>query len=135
MTDAIALVDTLQDVLNTVEQRLNDFDAHAKEALRAIAQATAEKERQDLRLQHQNELRELQTGLSGASTALGALANKAEKMRIEAEASRTIADVGQKPIDRNSAVEDARKLASGATLAASLSAVDRLRAAAAAKQG
>ena len=134
VSDAKALVDTLQDILNTVEQRLGEFDQHAKEALRAIAQAQAEKERQELRLQHQSELREIQTGLGGASTALGALAQKAEKLRVEAEASRSIADVGQKPLDRNNAVEEARKLASGAAPATCLSAVERLRAAAAAKQ-
>lgn len=125
--DAKELVDTLQDILSTIEKKLADFDANAKKALQAIAQAKADKERQDLRLQHQEELRSMKAGLGSTSTALGALHKKAEQLRVQADASAIQADIGQKPLDRQNAVEDARRIAAGATAPAAESAAERLR--------
>lgn len=121
------LVDTLEDILKTIEQKLNDFDRRAKEAMRAIAMAKAEEERQRLRLQQQEEVRALQSGAADHSSALNALASKAAKLRTQAEASRIVADIGQKPIDRANAVEEARKIAAGDLPEAKESAADRLR--------
>ncbi|KWA84213.1 hypothetical protein WL29_22905 [Burkholderia ubonensis] len=125
--DAKELVDTLESILTTVEQRLADFDANAKKAMQAIAQAKADKERQDLRLQHQEELNSLKSGLGSTSTALGALNKKAEQLRVEADAAGIQADIGQKPIDRQNAVEEARRIAAGGATPAAESAADRLR--------
>ncbi|MBF6986492.1 hypothetical protein [Cupriavidus sp. IK-TO18] len=79
--------DTLQGIRNAIAQKLADFDANAKMALRAIGQAKADKDCELLRLQSQDELRSLKAGLSSTSTALGALNKKAEKLRVEADAA------------------------------------------------
>lgn len=127
VTDAKELVDTLQGIVNTVEQKLADFDANAQKALRAIAQAKADQDREQLRLQSQEEMRTLKAGLGSTSTALGALNKQAEKLRVQADASRTLADIGQKPLDRQNAVEEARRIAAGTATPAAESAADRLR--------
>ena len=124
--DAKELVEALEKLFKTVEKQLADFDAHAKKAINALKMAQADKERQELRQQQQSELRNLKSGLSGTSTALGALSKKAEKLKTEAEAARIIADSGQKDVDRSNAVEEARKIAAG-TAPKATSAVDRLR--------
>lgn len=125
--DAKALVDTLQDILNTIEKNLADFDAAAKKALQAIAQAKADKEREELRQQNQAQLTAMKSGLGSASTALGALSKKAAELRVEADAAATITAIGQKPIDRANAVEEARRIAAGTATPAAESAADRLR--------
>jgi hypothetical protein len=126
-SDAKELVDTLQSILGTIEKKLADFDTNAKKALRAIEQARAEQERQSLRLQSQDELRSLKSGLGSSSTALGALNKKAEKLRVAADAAAIEADIGQKPLDRQNAVEEARRIAAGGSSPAAESAADRLR--------
>lgn len=126
VTDAQELVDTLQTILGTIEKKLADFDINAKKALRAIAQAQADKERQEIRLQSLEELRSMKSGMSSSSTALGALTKKAEKLRVAADAAAIEADLGQKPVDRLSAVEEARRIAEGAAAPAE-SAAERLR--------
>lgn len=120
------LVTTLEDILGGIEKQLADFDNRAQAAVAAIRQASAEKERQALRLEQQQELQNLRSGLGAASTALGALGKKAAKMQDEAAASKTLADIGQKPVDRANAVEEARRIAAGGA-AEPVSAADRLR--------
>jgi myosin heavy subunit len=126
-TDAKELVDTLEGILKTIEQKLSDFDANAQKALRAIAQAKADKERETLRLQGQEEMRQLKSGLGSTSTALGALNKKAAQLRVQADATAIQADIGQKPLDRQNAVEEARRIAAGTAAPAAESAADRLR--------
>ena len=126
-SDAQQLVDTLQEILDTVEKNLNDFDAKAKAAIRNLEQARADQERADLRQQHQAELNQLRTGTGGTSSGLAALNRAADKARVEADAAQTLADISQKPIDRAAVVEEARRIASGATPAAGESATERLR--------
>ena len=125
--DAKELVDTLQNIIDTVEKKLADFDANAKKALRAIEQAKADQQRQQLRLDNQAELNSLKSGLGASSTALGALHAKAEKLRVQADAAAIQADIGQKPLDRLNAVEEARRIAAGTNAPAAESAADRLR--------
>lgn len=125
--DAKELVDTLQSIIDDVEKKLADFEANAQKALRAIAQAKADQERQSLRLQQQEELRALKSGMGSTSTAIGALNAKAERMRVQADAARIQADIGQKPLDRANAVEEARRIAAGTNTPAAESAADRLR--------
>jgi len=126
-TDAKELVDTLQGILDTIDKKLADFDANAKKALRAIEQAKADHEREQLRLQGQEEMRSLKAGLGSSSTALGALNKKAEQLRVQADSAAIVADIGQKPIDRANAVEEARRIAAGGAAPAAESAADRLR--------
>lgn len=126
------LVDTLQDILNTVEKNLNEFDAKAKAAISSLNQARADEERANLRRQQQDELNALRSGTGGASTGLAALNRAADAARVRADAATTIADIGQKPIDRQNAVEEARRIAAGGADPATESAVERLRRVAAA---
>lgn len=127
VADAKELVDTLQSIIDDVEKKLTDFEANAQKALRAIAQAKADQERQSLRLQQQEEMRVLKSGMGSTSTAIGALNAKAEKLRVQADATRIQADIGQKPLDRANAVEEARRIAAGTNTPAAESAADRLR--------
>jgi chromosome segregation ATPase len=127
VADAKELVDTVQGIVNSIEKKLAEFDEAAKKALRAIAQAQANQQREDLRLQNQQELRDLQSGLGSSSTALGALNRKAEKLQVQADATAIQADIGQKPIDRANAVEEARRIAAGTATPVAESAADRLR--------
>lgn len=121
------LVDTVQGIVNTITKKVEDFDAHAKAALRNIAQAQADQQKQQMRLQQQEELRALQNGAGSPSTALGALNKKAEQLRVQADAAAIQADIGQKPIDRSNAVEEARRIAAGTNTPVAESAADRLR--------
>lgn len=60
------------------------------------------------------------------AVALGTLAKKAEKLRVQADATAIEANIGQKPLDRVNAVE-ARRLAAGTASPTAESAADRLR--------
>ena len=126
VTDSNELVDTLQDILNTIEKNLTEFDRHAKAAIGAIERAKAEKQRQALRVENQAQLSQLSGGQS-PSSALSALNRKASQLTTEAEATRIVADIGQKPVDRSNAIDNARRLASGATDTSTETAADRLR--------
>ncbi|MBA9859158.1 hypothetical protein [Ralstonia insidiosa] len=125
------LVDSLQEVLGMIEKNLNEFDAKAKAAIRTLDQAKADQQRAETQQQQQQELSQLRAGAGGTSTGLAALSRAADKARVEADAAQTIADIGQKPIDRANLVDEARRIAGGATPAATESAADRLRRAAA----
>jgi chromosome segregation ATPase len=125
--DSQQLVDTLKEILDTVEKNLNEFDAKAKAAVRNLAQARADQERAELRQQNQDELTRLRPGAGGSSTGLSALNAAAQKARTNADAATTLADIGQKPIDRANAVDEARRIAAGGADTATESAADRLR--------
>ena len=83
--------------------------------------------RKNLRLQQQTEAQSLKDGLGKSSSALSALTRRADKLKTEADASKMLADIGQKSVDRVDAVAEARKAASGATEPAGESALDRLQ--------
>ncbi|MEN2473257.1 MULTISPECIES: hypothetical protein [Burkholderia] len=121
------LVDTLQEILGTVETQLNAFDAKARAAMADLAQARADQERAELMQQQQNELNRLRSSVGSASTGIGALQAAATQARVAADAAQTVASIGQKPLDQQAAVEEARRIASGAASAGSESAIDRLR--------
>ncbi|MEX3983938.1 hypothetical protein AB4Y45_33675 [Paraburkholderia sp. EG287A] len=127
--NAQELVDTLKEILDAVEKNLNEFDAKAKAAIGALQQAQADQQRAELHQQQQAELNALRAGAGGTSTGLSALNRAAEKARVQADAAQTIADIGQKPIDRANVVEEARRIAAG-TDTSQESAIDRLRRAA-----
>lgn len=121
------LVDSLQEILDMVEKNLNEFDAKAKAVMRQLDQANADKQRAATLQQQQQELGQLRAGASGTSTGLAALGRAAEKARVDADAAQTIADINQKPIDRAKLVEEARRVASTDTPAATESPAERLR--------
>ena len=125
--DAKQLLDTLQEILNTVEQNLADFDSRAQQATRNLEQAKADHLREDLRIQNQAELSRLSSGVGASSTGLNALDRAAQRERVEADGAKTVADIGQKPIDRSNAVDEARRIAAGTEPAKTESAADRLR--------
>ncbi|ENZ78008.1 MULTISPECIES: hypothetical protein [Ralstonia] len=124
------LVDSLQEVLGMIEKNLDEFDAKAKAAIRTLQQAKTDQQRAEAQQHQQQELNQLRAGAGGTSTGLSALARAADKARVEADAAQTIADIGQKPIDRANMVDEARRIASGAAQAGTESAADRLRRAA-----
>lgn len=125
--DAQQLVDTLKEILDTVEKNLADFDSKAKAAIRNLEQARADQLRADMRQQNQDELNRLKTGAGGKSTGLDALNRAADKARVQADAFQTLADIGQKPLDRANAVDEARRIAARGADPATESAAERLR--------
>lgn len=124
--DAKQIVATIEEVLETLQQRLDQFDRKASEIKRRLALATAQKEKEELRLQNQNELASMRRGMADTSTALGALSRRADKLTVEAAGTKILADGGQKVVDRQKAVSEARNIASGQSTAG-VSAADRLR--------
>ncbi|NIE55535.1 MULTISPECIES: hypothetical protein [unclassified Burkholderia] len=121
------LVETLQEILRTVETQLNEFDAKARAAMADLAQAQADRERAQLMQQQQDELNRLRASTGSASTGLGALQAAAAQARVTADAAQTVASIGQKPLDQQAAVEEARRIAAGGAAAGSESVIDRLR--------
>jgi chromosome segregation ATPase len=125
--DAQQLVDTLKEILDTVQKNIDDFDAKVRAATHTLEQAKADQHREELRQQNQHELNELRSGTGGASTGLAALERAAGQARVQADAAKTISDIGQKPLDRAAAVEEARRIAAGGADTAAESPADRLR--------
>ncbi|VWB33983.1 hypothetical protein BLA14095_01350 [Burkholderia lata] len=121
------LVETLQEILGTVETQLNEFDAKARAAMADLAQAQADRERAQLMQQQQDELNRLRASTGSASTGLGALQAAATQARVSADAAQTVASIGQKPLDQQAAVEEARRIAAGGAPSGSESVIDRLR--------
>jgi hypothetical protein len=125
--DAQELFDTLQEILNTVQKSIDEFDAKARAAISGLAQAKADQQREELRQRNQQELADLRSSTGGTSTGLAALTAAATRARTEADAAKTVADFGQKPLDRQAAVDEARRIAAGGADPATESAADRLR--------
>lgn len=121
------LVDTLQEILSTVEKQVNEFDAKARAAMTDLAQANADRERAKLLQQQQADLNQLRAGTGGTSTGLGALQAAAAHARVDADAAQTVATIGQKPLDQQAAVDEARRIAAGATPAGAESVIERLK--------
>lgn len=121
------LVDTFQEILDRKEAQLAEFDATAHAAMANLAQANADRDHAQMQLEQQKEINRLRTGTGGASTGLGALQNAAREARVEADAAQTVAGIGQKPLDQQAAVDEARRIAAGETPAGAESAADRLR--------
>jgi hypothetical protein len=124
--EALELVTTVQEIVDSIQQRLEEFDQRAAQAQRELRQAQAELDRNQLRLRQQQELSALRTGLSSGGSALGAMAKRAQDMRKQADALGTVVAVGQKPIERLSAVEKARCIAEGKSFDQQDDAVSRL---------
>lgn len=105
--DAKEYLDAVEDILKQLSAQLEQFDAHAKKVRDQLRMANAQRDLAQLRIDRQSELGSLK-GLSASTTALSALAKKASKVAAEAEGLKIVADIGQKPLDNQKAVEDLR---------------------------
>ena len=106
--DARAYMDELQKIVDALSKQLSEFDAQAKKAMQMLANAKAQKELQELRVERQGQLAGL-TGMQGNSTALSALTRRAQAVSNEAAGMRIVADIGQKPLDQQAEIEAIRK--------------------------
>ncbi len=106
--DAKAYMDELQKIIDALSTQLAEFDAQAKKALQALAQAKAQKDLQEMRMERQAQLAGL-SGMKGNSTALNALTKRAQAVTNEAAGMRIVADIGQKPLDQAAELDAIRK--------------------------
>jgi chromosome segregation ATPase len=123
--DARQYMGELQKIVDALSSQLSEFDARAKKAMQTLAAAQAQKDLQTARMQRQDELNGLR-GLQGQSSALDALARRAQKVSNEAQGMRIVADIGQRPIDRAEELDAIRKSVQAAP-GAGESALDRLK--------
>jgi chromosome segregation ATPase len=123
--DAKAYMDELQKIIDALSQQLAEFDAQAKKALQALAQAKAQKDLQEMRMERQQQLAGL-TGMKGNSTALNALTRRAQAVTNEAAGMSIVADIGQKPLDQAAELDAIRKSVAQDNNAGE-SALDRLK--------
>jgi len=123
--DAKAYMDELQKIVDALSKQLSEFDAQAKKALQMLANAKAQKELQELRVERQSQLAGL-SGMQGSSTALSALTRRAQSVSNEAAGLRIVADIGQKPLDQQAEIDAIRKSVSQPQSGAE-SALDRLK--------
>lgn len=100
--------DELQKVVDVLSKQLTDFDAQAKKVKQSLQMAQSQKQLQELRISQQGQL-DSYKGLSTTSTALSALTRKSERLSQEAEGLKTVADIGQKPIDQAAEINAIRK--------------------------
>ena len=98
----------MQQIVDSMSAQLAEFDASAKKALQTLANANAQKDLQEMRLQRQSELAGLK-GLGDHSTALNALTKRAEKVSNQAAGLKILTDINQKPIDQAAEIEAIRK--------------------------
>ncbi|MFL6709753.1 MAG: hypothetical protein ACJ8HI_16250 [Massilia sp.] len=123
--DAKAYMDELQKIVDALSKQLSEFDAQARKALQMLANAKAQKELQELRVERQSQLAGL-SGMQGSSTALSALTRRAQSVSNEAAGLRIVADIGQKPLDQQAEIDAIRKSVSQPQDGAE-SALDRLK--------
>jgi len=123
--DAKAYMDELQKIVDALSRQLSEFDAQAKKAMQALANAKAQKELQEMRMDRQAQLAGL-SGMQGNSTALSALTKRAQAVSNEAAGMRIVADIGQKPLDQQAEIDAIRKSVSQPA-SGTESALDRLK--------
>lgn len=126
LDDASELVATCQEMLDMGSKKLETFDETARKLTADLAQAKANKDREEMRQANQAELTSMKNGLNNASSGLGALSNAVKAAQVDAETAKTMTGIGQKPLDVRNDVEEARRLAASDS-AAPESAADRLR--------
>ena len=123
--DAQEYMTELQKIVDALSQQLSEFDAQANKALKALAAAHAQRDLQELRAERQQQLSDL-GGLKTKSSALDALARRAQKVANDAEGLKIIADINQKPLDKQAELEAIRKSSASPDMS-SETALDRLR--------
>lgn len=106
--DAQEYMNELQKTVDALSQQLAEFDAQAKKSLKSLSTANAQRDLQELRTQRQQQLSEL-GGLKTKSSALDALARRAQKVTNDAEGLKIIADINQKPLDQQAELDAIRK--------------------------
>jgi chromosome segregation ATPase len=108
--EAKQFLDEIESVLKEITSQLEVFDAQAKKALQTLAQAKAQRDLQELKLQRQNELDSLHN-IGKTSTALSALSKKAEKINTEAEGMEIVNGIQNEKADKQNTIEEVRKMA------------------------
>ncbi|MGF6440369.1 hypothetical protein [Paraburkholderia youngii] len=124
--DAKHYLETVQQILDAFTKKLEDFDRDAAAATRTLAQAKADQQHAEMRMDNQRELQQLASGTGGPSNALDALKAAANKTRLQADATQTLADIGDKQTRQQDAVAEARRIADGDSTAGE-SMQDRLK--------
>jgi hypothetical protein len=119
------LVESLEEIIGTLKQRLDAFDGQKKQAMAMLAQANADKQRAQINAENAQLVASLKGAASGHNSAMGALVNAANRARDEAAAAQIVTQAQSGEANRLSAVERARQLAAGAPT--SETAADRLR--------
>ena len=128
--EAKAVKDELDEILKTLTQQLNDFDRVTSKALRDVALAQTQVEKEKLKAERQNELANLKSGLGADSTAVKKLQEIAQKAKIDAEAAKTVREITTKPQsqeDKMAAIMAQAKQA-GTPATSTISAADRVAA-------
>lgn len=105
--DAKAFMDEIQKVVDALSKQLADFDAQAKKAEQQLQAAQAQRELQDLRAEQQETLNSMRN-LTGTSTALSALAKKAQAVQASAEAEKIVTDAGSVEANKSADVDAIR---------------------------
>jgi len=123
--DAKQYMDELQTIVDALSRQLGEFDAAAKKAMQALATARAQQDLQRLRAERQSQLAGL-SGLRGNSSALNALARRAQNIANEAAGMKIVADIGQRPLDQAAEIDAIRKSVGSPALGAE-SALQRLQ--------
>lgn len=108
-----AVLGEIQDLVDVLEKHLADFDAHAKKIRNQLASAEAAEAAAKAKLERQEQMKALKTGLGDPSSALGALAKRAGQAQQEAAVAKEMAAMGQKPLDQADLVAKARAAAAG----------------------
>lgn len=106
--DAQAYMEELQKIVDALSQQLADFDAAAKKAMQALAQAKAQRDLQTVRAERQSQLANL-SGMRGNTSALNALTKRAQQISNEAEGMKIVSDIGQRPYDQAAEIDAIRK--------------------------
>jgi chromosome segregation ATPase len=106
--DAQAYMEELQKIVDALSQQLADFDAAAKKAMQALAQAKAQRDLQEVRAERQSQLASL-SGMRGNTSALNALTKRAQTIANEAEGMKIVSDIGQRPYDQAAEIDAIRK--------------------------
>gem|GEM_PF-387836 len=123
--DAKQYMDELQTIVDALSRQLGEFDAAAKKAMQALATARAQQDLQRLRAERQSQLAGL-SGLRGNSSALNALARRAQNIANDAAGMKIVADIGQRPLDQAAEIDAIRKSVGSPALGAE-SALQRLQ--------
>lgn len=103
------MMDELNKLVELFSKQLSDFDASAKKARQQLTTAQAQKDLQLARQQSQEQLAGLRASAGGTSSALSALARRAQKVSDEAAGLKIVTDINQKPIDQSNEIDAIRR--------------------------
>ena len=101
-------LDELNEIVNQITKQLEEFDQKAKKALSALKLAQSQKDLAQLKIDNAAQIGVLKE-MGGHSTALNALAKKAEKVTNEASGLNTVLEVTEKSGNQAATVEALRQ--------------------------